>query len=135
MNTIGLGGIGAVSKRSKKDIDLIYKHTDRDFKSNSNGIKKVLYLDKKFGTVLSPIKSLPNDVYITRLNQAKRKEAIGGIGATKKQKEVIFIEFLNKDKNFTKDRKNFKSYDSAVKWGRKNFENFNLDMIRYRLVD
>lgn len=63
------------------------------------------------------------------------KIILGGIGATKKQKEVIFIEFLNKDKNFTKDRKNFKSYDSAIKWGRKNFENFNLDMIYYRIVD
>ena len=41
-----------------------------------------------------------------------------------------YIEFLNKDKNFTKDTKNFADYSLALKWGRKNLENFSPDMIR-----
>ena len=71
MRIIGLGGIGAVSERSKKDIDLIYKHTFTDFKSNTNGVKKVLYLDDKYGTVLSPIATLPNSTFNRMLRQAK----------------------------------------------------------------
>jgi hypothetical protein len=43
----------------------------------------------------------------------------------------VYIEFLNKEKGFKKDRKEFKTYDLAVKWGRENFERFNPDMIRY----
>lgn len=71
MNIIGLGGIGSVSKRSKKDIDLIYKYTFKDYKSNTNGVKKVLYLDDKYGTVLSPIVKLPNSTFNRMLRQAK----------------------------------------------------------------
>ena len=45
--------------------------------------------------------------------------------------EAVFIEFLNKDKNFKKDTKHFKSYDEAVKWAKANFDKFNPDMIKY----
>jgi hypothetical protein len=46
---------------------------------------------------------------------------------------VCYIDYLNKKKNFLKDRKFFKSYDDATKWGLKNLENFNRDMIHYKL--
>jgi len=46
-------------------------------------------------------------------------------------KDEVYIEYLNKDKNFQKDRKSFKSYDDAVAWARENFEKFNPDMINY----
>ena len=72
MSIIGLGGVN--TKRSKKDIDLIYKHTFKDYRSNTNGVKKVMYLDDKYGSVLSPIKDLPISTFNAKLRQAKFRE-------------------------------------------------------------
>jgi hypothetical protein len=47
------------------------------------------------------------------------------------EKERVYIDFLNKKKNFTKDRKYFDSYAKAKEWAMKNFEKFNSDMIKY----
>jgi hypothetical protein len=47
------------------------------------------------------------------------------------QKDEVYIEFLNKDKDFQKDIISFKTYNEAVIWAKANFENFNLDMINY----
>ncbi len=44
---------------------------------------------------------------------------------------TCYIDYLNKKKNFLKDRKFFNSYEDATKWGLKNIENFNRDMIFY----
>ena len=44
----------------------------------------------------------------------------------------VYIEFLNKDKGFKKDIKKFNSYEKAVKWGKKNFDMFSFDMIKYK---
>lgn len=47
--------------------------------------------------------------------------------------EQYIIEYLNCKKNFQKDSVPFQgphSYDDAVKWGKENLENFNLDMIK-----
>lgn len=49
--------------------------------------------------------------------------------------EAVFIEFLNKDKNFKKDTKHFKSYDEAVKWAKANFDKFSPDMIKYESLE
>lgn len=49
--------------------------------------------------------------------------------------EAVFIEFLNKDKNFKKDTKHFKSYDKAVKWAKANFDKFSPDMIKYESLE
>jgi len=56
-----------------KDINLIYKHTMKDYKSNSEGIPKILYFDEKIGAVLSPIEKLPKNIFNERLKYAKRK--------------------------------------------------------------
>jgi hypothetical protein len=45
-------------------------------------------------------------------------------------KEKYYIEFLNKEKGFRRDRVHFDSYEEAQDWGRKNLEKFNSDMIR-----
>ena len=45
----------------------------------------------------------------------------------------VYIDFLNKEKNFTKDKKSFKTYEDAEKWARKNIDKFNPDMIHYYL--
>jgi len=44
----------------------------------------------------------------------------------------IYIDFLNWEKNFKLDRVYFTTYEAAVKWGKKNFEKFNPDMIKYK---
>ena len=48
-------------------------------------------------------------------------------------KEHYIIEYLNCKKNFQKDSVQFKgpqAYEEAVLWGKKNLENFHLDMIK-----
>ena len=45
--------------------------------------------------------------------------------------EQVYIDYMNKEKGFKRDRIYFDSYAEAVEWGRKNFEKFNTDMINY----
>ena len=45
-------------------------------------------------------------------------------------KEQFYIKFLNKDKNFTEDRKYFNTWDEAKLWATTgNFEKLHPDMI------
>ncbi len=44
---------------------------------------------------------------------------------------IVYIEYLNRKKNFKIDRKSFTSYEHAVLWGKLNLENFHIDMIYY----
>ena len=68
-------GLGAVSgKYSKKDMDLIYKHTPKEYRSIVNGVKYVLYGSDKVGTVLAPVKNLPKMTFNAKLRQAKFRE-------------------------------------------------------------
>ena len=52
--------------------------------------------------------------------------------------EMYYIEYYNKSKNFAKDKKTFKGNESqkvlnnAIKWGLKNLDNFNFDMIKHK---
>ena len=50
------------------------------------------------------------------------------------KKDSHYISFLNKDNGFKETKKYFDTYEKAVKWGRKNLENFNLDMVRIELA-
>jgi hypothetical protein len=53
-------------------------------------------------------------------------------------KEHYIIEYLNCKKNFQKDSVQFKgmqAYDQAIQWGKKNLENFHLDMIKVVYLD
>jgi len=43
----------------------------------------------------------------------------------------FYIEYLDCKRNFTKIRKEFKTYEIAYKWLIKNFEQPNLDFIKY----
>lgn len=40
-----------------------------------------------------------------------------------------YIDYLNKNKNFQRDRKYFETYELAAKWAKTNFERFDPDMI------
>lgn len=64
---------------------------------------------------------------IELLNDLKSDEVINDTNS----KNEVYIEYLNKDKNFQKDKKEFKTYQDAVDWARKNLEKFNPDMINY----
>ena len=44
--------------------------------------------------------------------------------------QKIYIEFLNKNKNFSKDKKYFETVNDALKWAQKNLEKFSLDMLK-----
>jgi hypothetical protein len=50
---------------------------------------------------------------------------------TLSESDRVYIDFLNKDKKFKQDRKYFKSWEDAAKWGRKEFDRFSPDMIKY----
>jgi hypothetical protein len=44
--------------------------------------------------------------------------------------QTIYIDYLNKDKNFTVDRIYFETYETAQIWALENFEKFDPDMIQ-----
>lgn len=46
-------------------------------------------------------------------------------------KYKVYIDYMNKDKNFEVDRKYFYEYRLAKKWALKNLEKFNEDMIKH----
>jgi hypothetical protein len=46
---------------------------------------------------------------------------------------TIYIDYLNKDKNFKADRIYFESLESAKVWALNNLENFNPDVIKIKL--
>jgi hypothetical protein len=42
----------------------------------------------------------------------------------------FYIEYLNKNKNFAKDKKYFSTYENALKFLQNNFDKYNIDMIK-----
>lgn len=48
-------------------------------------------------------------------------------------KNRIYIEYLNKDKNFAVDRIYFDNYQDAVKWAIINLSNFCTDIIKLEI--
>jgi hypothetical protein len=46
------------------------------------------------------------------------------------KKNKYYIEYLNKDKKFIRDKKEFKTFEDACEWCKKNLGNFNTDMIQ-----
>lgn len=60
--------------RSKKEIDLIYKHEHKDFKTKLNGIKCVMFFKEGKGSVLCPVKDLPDFEYEKMLKYAQTME-------------------------------------------------------------
>jgi hypothetical protein len=47
--------------------------------------------------------------------------------------DTYYIEYLNKDNNHQLEKKYFtgtNAYSDCVEWGKKNLENFNMDMVR-----
>ena len=47
------------------------------------------------------------------------------------KEDRCYVDFLNKSKNFTEDRKYFETYELAERWCKDNFEKYHPDMIGY----
>lgn len=74
------------------------------------------------------------DLIMSDIEDAQTNHGIPENEAAKTKDEEVYISYLNKAIGFKEDKKSFKgkdAYDQAVKWGRKNLENFNSDMIHY----
>jgi hypothetical protein len=95
--------------------------------------EKWVELIKKNGTWF-PKPSLTESKKTTVRKKATttRKATTTKKAPAKKEKEIYYIEFLNKAKGFQPDRKEFKTNAAAVKWGKANLPNFNMDMVRLR---
>jgi len=99
----------------------------------------------------NPTDKTPEHIYVTTKNGCIIDAVYGKFNAEKKpcykfQKTMnisyisgikkpntdksYYIEFLNKDKGFKKDRKKFTDYEKAVSYGKKNLDNFNMDMVK-----
>lgn len=51
--------------------------------------------------------------------------------------EIVYIEFLNKDKNFEHDAIEFggkNAIEKAKEWGLANLDNFSRDMVKIRKI-
>lgn len=46
-------------------------------------------------------------------------------------KDVLYIDYLNKDNNFREARQYFDTYEQAEQWAKSKLGNFNPDMIKY----
>jgi hypothetical protein len=122
---IGLGVAGVMAYNSYKNqapegeykVKLYKKGTLQDtLIFNQSYVNKATEDFKKLG-------------YVVRVAKIKTMAEGGGVGGE------VYIEFLNKDKGFKKEVKHFNSYEEAVKWGRENFDNFNSDMIHYKMAE
>jgi hypothetical protein len=59
-------------------------------------------------------------------------------GGETKVEDVVYIQYRNAKKKFAIDKKYFRgddAYMDAVKWGRKNIPNFNMDMVTFEIAD
>jgi hypothetical protein len=111
--------------------DILDKYAEDFEDGNYEGLSKATTDLEKIGYTFEY--GLDGEAYDLRPIGTKGKSEIeefkngGGVG------EEVYIEFLNKEKGFKKDVKNFKTYEDAVKWARKNFDNFNPDMIKFKM--
>jgi len=96
-------------------------------KSEKDDVESLIRLgdDKKLAliTILDKRNEPNNDDFYRQAYHYKT----GG----KVEDEKVYIDYMNKEKGFKRDRIYFDSYAEAVKWGKKNFERFNTDMINY----
>lgn len=111
------------------------------FEYNGKTFTLVKHKEGNIATVILPSGDTSTVSFGGKVNTGK-KAGIGphSFGQGKghhidENEEKVYIDFLNKDKGFQQDRIYFDSYEDAVKWGRKNFERFDSDMIRYQSVN
>ncbi len=79
--------------------------------------------------------------YLDSENEKRREYGNGegeemAKGGETKVEDVVYIQYRNAKKKFAIDKKYFRgddAYMDAVKWGRKNIPNFNMDMVKFEM--
>jgi hypothetical protein len=79
----------------------------------------------------SPLTTYPISKYNSFIKDLEQRNAIKYKAGGEVADEQVYIDYINKEKGFKKDRIYFNTYAEAVEWGKKNFERFNNDMINY----
>ena len=139
--------------KSANDLSRLIGSTQMDTKVKSGKPALILHLLKNslvtkdeyvelykelVGKHISVVKALKNASPERRRGGSAAKAAArdmkGEFGESVNE-EKVYIDFLNKKKGFKQDRIKFTSYEAAVKWAKKNFDNFNPDMIKYESVN
>ncbi len=78
----------------------------------------------------------PEGIYVEHsISQMDKKDFFKAEKAVEKSVDAtdaeVYIEYLNKDDRFKPMKKYFTSYSDAVKWGKEQFEKFDVDMVCY----
>ena len=123
------GGVGEISEEDAKEE--LEKLADKQYVSlrigNDGSINMIIQKTNRslISSMYQPYDSY-KDALRSYVRVSSRFEQGGGV-----EEERVYIEYLNKDKGFKRDRIEFDSYKEAVEWGKKHFEKFNPDMINY----
>jgi len=123
------GGVGEISEEDAKEE--LEKLADKQYVSlrigNDGSINMIIQKTNRslISSMYQPYDSY-KDALRSYVRVSSRFEQGGGV-----EEERVYIEYLNKDKGFKRDRIEFDSYKEAVEWGKKHFEKFNSDMINY----
>jgi hypothetical protein len=107
------------------DITKLSSYQDQDLKEVHKRLKPFL------SNLLQEVKKYNKKPVTKKIKPAKKLKPAKKTKAIKPVKELVYIEYLNKDKNFSKDVKIFTTYEKAKAWGNANFEKFSADMIKY----
>lgn len=91
-----------------------------------------LDIEKKLTKGAKALEEYPNvETYDGKVSVRGGGRVFSKGGKTESKQNEVYIEYFNKDKKHSLDKKYFKTYQDAVEWARKNFDKFDPDMIKY----
>lgn len=79
-----------------------------------------------------------NGIYQSRFIQLYGNGKEYAKGGKTDSEDVVYIQFMNAKKGFVMDKKYFRgadAFENAVKWGKKNLGNFNMDMVKFEMAE
>jgi hypothetical protein len=110
---------------NEPQITNLTSYHEEDLKEAHKRLKPFL------NNLLQEVKKYNKKPVTKKIKPAKKLKPAKKTKTIKPVKELVYIEYLNKDKNFSKDVKVFTTYEKAKAWGNANFEKFSADMIKY----
>jgi hypothetical protein len=81
---------------------------------------------KKFDSEKKATYKFQKPMNISYISGVKKHQSISNNNSNK----TYYIEYLNKNKGFKKDKIEFDNYEKALKWGKSKLDNFQMDMIK-----
>jgi hypothetical protein len=111
---------GGVVFINYKENEIMYEPIDKKYWAN----------DMEFDTIEEAQQFLDSGEIPEHIRMAYQKGLFNG-GGNVNDGDECYIDYLNKENGFKKERKYFKTYEDAVKWARDNFEKFHPDMIHF----